>query len=224
MNIDFAGQRVKMVDCQVRTTDVTNLPIITAMLEVPREEFVPDRFRAFAYIDEDVPLKDARRGAVGRYLMESSPFAKLVQLADITPSDVILDVGVASGYSAAVLSKLCSQVIALESDAELATAAGETLARLGYDNVAVVEGELKDGYAKAGPYDVIVFEGAVERTPDAFFEQLKDGGRLVVVEGVGNAARANVYTKSGQNSSARHAFNAAIKPLPGFEVGHSFEF
>ena len=224
MTIDFAGQRVKMVDGQVRTTDVTDLRIIAAMLDVAREEFVPNRYRQFAYIDEDVPLKDARRGEPGRYLMEASPFAKLLQLADISAGDIVLDVGCASGYSAAVLSQLCGQVIALESDSELAAQATATLSRLGCDNVAVIEGPLEAGYADAAPYDAIVFEGAVERLPEAFAAQLKDGGRLVAVEGVGNAARANVYTKSAGALSPRHAFNAAIKPLPGFQVEREFVF
>lgn len=224
MNIDFSGLRVKMVDGQVRTTDVTDLRVISAMLDVPREQFVPERIRPFAYIDEDIPLKDARRGQVGRYLMESSPFAKMIQLAEVQASDVVLDVGTGSGYSAAVLSKLCAQVIALESDPELAAEASANLQRLGYDNVAVVEGELSRGYADAAPYDVIVFEGAIEQLPDAFSSQLKDGGRLAAVVGQGNAARTYLYTKSGANLSALHAFNAAIKPLPGFETPKAFDF
>lgn len=224
MNIDYAGQRVKMVDGQVRTTDVTDLRIISAMLDVPREDFVPQKVKGLAYIDEDIALTVAHGPDPARYLMEASPFAKLVQLADIRTGDVVLDIGCASGYSSAVLSKLAGQVIALESDSALAALATSTLEGLGCDNVAVVEGPLRDGYAAEAPYDVIFVGGAVERASEALFAQLKDGGRLVLVEGYGNAGVARLYTRSGDNVAGRGAFNAAIKPLPGFELTHEFEF
>jgi protein-L-isoaspartate(D-aspartate) O-methyltransferase len=223
MNIDFTGQRVKMVDGQVRTTDVTNLAIISALLEIPREEFVPERSKALAYIDEDILLTEPG-SAPPRYLMESSPFAKLVQLAEVSPSDVVLDVGCATGYSAAVLSRLSSQVIALESDAELISQATEKLSDLGCDNVAVVEGALQDGYPGEAPYDVIVLEGSVGAVPQALLDQLKEGGRLVAVEGYGNAGKARIFLKTGSRIAGRYAFNAAIKPLPGFEIVRGFEF
>ncbi|MBX3596164.1 MAG: protein-L-isoaspartate O-methyltransferase [Rhizobiaceae bacterium] len=223
MNIDYSGQRVKMVDGQVRTTDVTDLAILDALLEIPREEFVPEKSRALAYTDEDIELKRAP-GQAGRFLMESSPFAKLLQLAEIGKSDVVLDIGCATGYSAAVLSRLSGQVIALESDPELAKHAAETLGTLGCDNVAVVEGNLRDGYPAEAPYDVIVIEGAVSSVPETLVDQIKEGGRLVAVEGYGNAGKARVYLKTGGKVTGRYAFNAAIKPLPGFEIARGFEF
>jgi protein-L-isoaspartate(D-aspartate) O-methyltransferase len=188
MNIDYSGQRVKMVDGQVRTTDVTDLAIISALLQIPREEFVPEKAR---------PIKR---------------------------SDVVLDVGCATGYSSAVLSRLSSQVIALESDPELARLATETLSAFGFDNVAVVEGPLPEGYPAEAPYDVIILEGSVGAVPHALHDQLKEGGRLVAVEGHGNAGKARIYLKTGAKVTGRYAFNAAIKPLPGFEIVRGFEF
>lgn len=224
MNIDYSGQRVKMVDGQVRTTDVTDLALLSALLEIPREDFVPESARPLAYIDEDIALNSGDEGAPQRFLMESSPFAKLLQLAEIRKSDVVLDVGCGTGYSSAVLSRLSSQVIALESDPALAARAGSILSAHGIDNVAVVEGALADGYAAEAPYDVIVLEGAVGFVPQALFGQLKEGGRLVAVEGYGNAGKARIYIKSDGKVAGRYAFNAAIKPLPGFEIARGFEF
>jgi len=207
-----------MVDGQVRTTDVTDSAILDAMLAVPREAFVPRARQPLAYIDEDIAV------APGRYLMEPSPFAKIIQLAEVAPGDVVLDVGCATGYSAAILSRLASSVVALECDPALAASAGETLSGLGHDNVAVVEGPLEQGYPSEAPYDVIFVGGAVDEVPDALLSQLKDGGRLVAVVGRGNAGVARVFTRSGEVISSRRGFNAAVQPLPGFLRTPAFQF
>lgn len=218
MTIDYAAQRLKMVDGQLRTTDVTNVPVLDAMITVPREEFVPAGRKALAYIDEDIEV------APGRYLMEPSPFAKLLQLAEIRSGDVVLDVGSGTGYPAAVLSKLASSVIALESDADLAAAATQTLARLDVDNVAVVEGPLEAGYPGEAPFDVIIVEGAVEEMPAQLFAQLKEGGRLVAVVGQGNTGKAMLFLKENDMVAARRGFNCAIKPLAAFHRAPTFQF
>jgi len=215
---DFSVLRTKMVDGQIRTTDVTDSAILEAMLTVPREAFVPPARQPLAYIDEDIEV------APGRYLMEPSPFAKIVQLAEVGSGDVVLDVGCATGYSAAILSRLASSVVALECDPALAASAGETLSRLGHDNVAVVEGPLEQGYPSEAPYDVIFVGGAVDEVPDALLSQLKDGGRLVAVVGRGNAGVARVFTRSGEVISSRRGFNAAVQPLPGFLRAPAFQF
>lgn len=224
MTSDFALQRLKMVDCQIRTTDVTNAPIVDAMRDIPREIFVGEHLRDFAYIDEDLLIAPAAEGRPARYLMEPSPFAKLVQLAAVRPSDVVLDVGCGTGYSSAVLSRIAAAVVALECDPELAQRARAALTELGCDNVEVVEGELTQGVASRAPYDLIMVGGAVEEIPAALVEQMKEGGRLVAVIGEGNAAEARLYVKSQGLATGRSGFNAAVKPLPGFERTPSFVF
>lgn len=224
METDYSNLRVKMVDGQIRTTDVTSIPLISAMLSVPREAFVSAKHRPLAYIDEDIEVAPASGGQPARYLMEPSPFARLVQLADVQPGDFVLDIGAATGYSSAVLSKLASSVVALESDPVLAASAASALSSLGHDNVAVVTGPLQEGYASQAPYDVIFLGGSVEQIPESLFEQLKEDGRLVAVEGRGNAGVASLFVKSNGVVASRRAFNAAIKPLPGFERAREFEF
>ena len=224
MDADYTLQRTKMVDGQLRTTDVTIVAILDAMSDIPRELFVPEEMRGLAYIDEDVRITPARGGASARYLMEPSPFAKLVQLAEVSPLDRVLDVGAGTGYSSAVLSRLAASVVALECDAELAAQAQNALASLSYTNVSVVTGPLDQGHLAHAPYDVIFVGGSVERVPEPLLAQLAEGGRLVVVEGRGNAGRAQLHLRSDGVLTGRNAFNAAIKPLPGFELAHAFEF
>jgi len=220
MSVNFRELRTKMVDGQLRTTDVTDLTVLQAFLDVPRETFVEPRQRELAYIDEDIRISDAP----ARYMMEPSPLAKLIQLAEIRSGDFVLDVGAGTGYASAILSRLAGSVIALESDPSLAERATSTLSALGSDNVVVVAGPLAAGVPKQAPFDVIFVNGAVDEIPETLSSQLRDGGRLVAVIGHGNAGVARVFIKVPGGISARTAFNAAVKPLPGFEKAAAFVF
>ncbi len=224
MTSDYAEQRLKMVDGQLRTTDVSNVPLLDAMSSVPREEFVPAHLKPLAYIDEDLEIARARENRAARFMLEPSAFAKLLQLADIRAGDFILDIGSGAGYSTAILSRLGSSVVGLESDPDLATAANDTLSRLGFDNVAIVEGRLEAGCPAEAPFDVIVIEGAVDEVPDTLFDQLKDGGRLVTVVGQGNSADATLFLKEEGAVARRRAFNAAVRPLVEFAREPLFQF
>ena len=223
MGQDFNELRRAMVDSQVRTSDVTDLAIIEAMLTVPREAFVPAAMRPFAYIDDDILLNEGAEEP--RYLMDPAPFARLVQLADIDPSDLVLDVGCGMGYSSAILSRLGGAVIALECDDGLAARANDVLVREGFDSVAVVNGPLEKGLPGEGPYDVIFMGGAVDAVPGTMLDQLRPGGRLVVVEGQAMSGFAYLYIRDDEGVlSRRRAFNVFAKPLPGFGKAPEFVF
>lgn len=217
--IDFPELRTKMVDGQVRPNDVTDLRIIDAMGEVAREDFAPDGQKPLAYLDRDLPLGDGR---TPRVLIQPMILARLLQHAGVGPTDKVLEVGSASGYGAAVLSRLAGSVVALEEDAALAAVARRQLA--GLANVAVVEAPLAGGVPNAAPFDVILFNGAVAVFPEAIAGQLARGGRLLFVEGEGNAARAKLYTRSEAGVSGRVLFNASLPVLPGFRPAEAFAF
>lgn len=220
--INYEAQRIKMVDNQVRTTDVTSYSVLSAFLTVPREKFVPEGSKALAYVDADIQLDVAKPGVDGRFLTHASPLAKLLQLASVTRDDHVLEVGAGTGYVSALLALLAGSVVALESDADLAEAARANTAD--YGNVKVVTGNLEAGAASEGPFDLIFINGAVEQVPEALFQQLKDGGRLVSVVGAGNSSRAQVFSKERGAVAAAPAFNTAVKPLPGFRKAAEFQF
>ncbi|MBL8573192.1 MAG: protein-L-isoaspartate O-methyltransferase [Hyphomicrobiaceae bacterium] len=217
--VDYAIARTKMVDNQLRTNDVTDHAIIDALLEVPRELFVPEAQKPLAYIDEDLPL-----GSGDRYLMKPHVFGKLMQAAEIKPTDRVLIVGAGTGYSAAVMSRFTTNVVALESDATLAATARALLANVAAANIAVETGSLLAGCPAKGPYDVILVEGAIESIPPSLTAQLREGGRLIAIEGTGRAGRAMILNRVGADVSGRLAFNAAAKPLPGFAKPREFVF
>jgi protein-L-isoaspartate(D-aspartate) O-methyltransferase len=216
--IDFEAARAKMVDNQVRTTDVTSHSVLQAFFSVDREGFVPEKSKPLAYIDTDIEL------VPGRYLMEASPLAKLLQMAAITKDDRVLEVGTGTGYVAALLSKVADSVVALESDEALAGQATENLASRGCGNVKVVVGGLEEGYASEAPYDVIFVNGAIEDVPAALLDQLGEGGRLVAVIGYGNAAQAKLLLQERGAISQSSYFNLSVKPLPGFRKAKDFVF
>jgi protein-L-isoaspartate(D-aspartate) O-methyltransferase len=222
---DLSLQRHNMVESQVRPSDVTDRRILRAMADIPREAFIEPERRALAYLDIDLPI--SARGALstpGRAMLAPRTFAKLVQLAAIEPTDIVLDVGCATGYSTAILSRLAQTVVALENDPKLAAEATRTLQSLGVDNAAVVEGPLNAGYPSEGPFDVIVVEGAVSEVPAALLGQLNDGGRLVAILADRVPSRGAVWRRTGTTTAHRDAFDAAAPILPGFEKKPGFVF
>jgi len=216
--MDYAAARRNMVENQIRTNRVTDPLIIDAMAELPRELFVPEHLRGIAYVDEDVPIGG------GRYMTEPLATALLLQAAEIGPEDVVLDVGCGLGYTAAIIARMASTVVALESDPTLAAEATQVLHDLEMDTVAVVEAPIPAGYPKQAPYDVIVFEGAVSSIPAPFRDQLAEGGRMVAVIGSGGRGKGTRFLRAGGVISQEEVFDAAVPVLPGFEATPTFTF
>lgn len=219
---DIAEQRKNMVESQIRPSDVTDRRIIRAMLEVPREQFVPNHLKPIAYMDEELPLTRVAPGGSPRVLLAPRTIAKMIQLADIGATDIVLDIGCATGYSAALIGKLAETVVALESDDELAATAGKTLDDLAFDNVAVVSGPLAAGYLDEGPYDAIFISGRIEDMPASLLDQLKDGGRLVAIEGPEHCSKAVLWRRVGAKFDSQEEFAAGAPLVPGFEKVPSF--
>ena len=208
---DFSLARRAMVDNQLRPEGVTDRAVLAAMGSVERERFVPESARALAYFDRPLKLAKDRAmmppAALGRLLSELAP----------QPGERALIVGSGTGYSAALLREIGVDVIALESDEALAAAAGAA-------GVETVSGELSNGWAKGGPYDLMLLDGAVEEVPPALVKQLREGGRLagaVVDRGV---TRLVIGRVSGGALGLRTLADADVDHLPGFERPRAFTF
>ena len=215
---DSATARRMMVDGQVRTADVTNADLISAMLEVPRECFVPPAMATLAYADTDLDIGG------GRALLKPMVLARLIQAAQVHGSDHVLDVGCGLGYSSAVLSRVAGSVIAQEQDPALADGAREALAAVGAANVNVVNGPLFEGCRAAAPYDVILLNGASEIIPEVLGTQLKPDGRLACIFGRPPLAKAMLFRLAEDRLVGRWIFDATAPVLPGFVAPPAFVF
>ncbi len=221
--MDFAEARKNMVDGQILVNDVTDRRILKAMLDIPREIFVPAQNRSLAYMDTSVPLGTGNP-VHARKMMAPMVLARLLDLAEIRESDIVLDIGCATGYSTAVLAHIAESVVGLEQDEALGQAATRNLAELGVDNAAIVSGPHRQGYASEGQYDVIILEGKVPEVPQSLFAQLKDAGRLAVILESGPIGQAVLFRRIKDSVSNWPGFDCDAPYLPGFEQEETFSF
>jgi protein-L-isoaspartate(D-aspartate) O-methyltransferase len=218
-SFDFAAQRRIMVDSQVRTFDVTDLALQAAMYEIPRERFVASESVPLAYADRTVLSAGGRR-----MLLAPMVIARMIQAAGLKGSDKVLDVGGGAGYGAALIARLAGAVVALEVEPGLTAAARAALAGIGETKVTCVTGALEEGHAAAKPYDAIIVEGCIEVTPSALLGQLRDGGRLIAIDGSSGAPNVVRFERIGADVSVRPLFDAGGPVLDGFRRPAAFVF
>ncbi|MGA3340614.1 MAG: protein-L-isoaspartate O-methyltransferase [Methylocella sp.] len=221
-----ARHRRTMVDCQIRTFDVTDQPLLARMLEVPREDFLPPELAPLAYSDTGLQVKT---GGERRTLLPPLVLARLIQGAGVRSADKVLDVGAATGYSSALLAGLAGRVVALESDPSLYNELRSNLDAFGLVKVESVLAPLSEGAPKEAPFDVIFINGAIEANLDALFAQLKDGGRLVALKPLsgdltGRASKAVRYEKIDGGIGYRVLFDASAPILDAFRRDEQFTF
>ncbi len=216
--MDFAAARHNMVESQIKPNRVTDTLVMDALAELPREKFVPKALQGIAYVDEAIDIGG------GRHLMETWVLARLLQTAEVQTDDIALIIGCGSGYEAAVMAYIANTVVALESDANMATQANGTLSELSIDTVAVVNGGLVQGYSRQAPYDVIFINGAVPEIPERLSSQLAEGGRLVAIVGEGAYGKGTLVTRYNDVITSRVVFDAGTPTLPGFEQDSHFSF
>jgi len=213
---DFAQRRTMMVDTQVRPNDVTSYPVIEAMLNVPREQFVPETLRDVAYAGHNIEL------GAGRVLFEPRTLGKMMEVLDLQSGDLVLNIAGGYGYTAALIARIAQAVVAVEEDAAMAAEAQARLADQDIFNAVVVTGPLSEGYPSQAPYDAILIEGAVEEFPAALADQLRDGGRVTALFREGNLGTVSIGRKVDGRINWRFAFHAEAPVLPGFRKVQGF--
>jgi protein-L-isoaspartate(D-aspartate) O-methyltransferase len=217
--MDYARARLNMVENQLRPNRIDDPRLVSAMLEVPRERFVPKALAGVAHTDEDLRLPN------GQYLIEPLALARLIQGAQVAPQEVVLVLGCATGYASAVLARLAATVILMVPDATAAARLEPLLDELGADNVVVTVGDDPSaGHPSQAPFDVILLTGSVDTVPPALLGQIGEGGRLVAVVAGERVGRGVLFTRLHGIIGRRTLFDARIPRLPGVPAPQTFAF
>jgi protein-L-isoaspartate(D-aspartate) O-methyltransferase len=215
----YEAARANMIERQLQPNKVTDERVINAFASIRRELFVPERLRAIAYSDTDLPLGN------GRYLMAPMVAARLLQAAEIGRNNNALVVGAGVGYEAALISLLGRSVVALEQDDELARQGRAALVEHRIANVNFIEDPQTQASRMRAAYEVVLFGGAVAEIPPEISTQLAEGGRmLAVIKADNGPGRATLTTRSGGLLAARVMFDAATPLLPGYARKPAFVF
>ena len=173
----FAELRERMVQRQIEGRGIFEQLILDAFRDVPREEFVDEGQRKWAYDDHPLPIE------AGQTISQPYIVALMIQAAEIEPGDKVLEVGAGSGYAAAVMSRIAREVVGIERQHDLVEVARERLHRLGYDNVRIVEGDGTRGCPDEAPFDAVLAAASGSHVPQPLIDQLSSGGRLVMPVG-----------------------------------------
>jgi protein-L-isoaspartate(D-aspartate) O-methyltransferase len=179
--------RINMVKQQLRTNDVLNESILHLYDLVPRHQFVPEQYAAFAYSDMQIPLGH------GQKMLTPLEESIILQALELTGKETILEVGTGSGFFTALLSKLCKKVISIDCFADFTSAAASKLKAHHCDNVELITGDASRGWLEKAPYDVVIFTGAFERITQTQKLQILPGGKLVSIEGKSPIMQARLY-------------------------------
>jgi protein-L-isoaspartate(D-aspartate) O-methyltransferase len=226
MNIELA--RFNMIEQQIRPWEVLDPQVLSLLAMVRREDFVPPRHRALAFVDTQVPLLDGAEGAEGACMLEPKVEARLLQELQVQRHEKVLEIGTGSGFMAALLSHRAMQVTTLECRAPLARMARESLRRNGVGNVTVLDVSAEDGVRGLpgqAPFDVILLSGSVAEVPAALLAQLKVGGRLAAVVGDLPIMQARLYTRAGEQAwSDVDLFDTVAPRLEAFPEHARFAF
>ncbi|XDZ66893.1 protein-L-isoaspartate O-methyltransferase [Alphaproteobacteria bacterium LSUCC0684] len=216
----FEDRRRLMVESQLRTNKVTDIRVLEAFEEVPREKYVGRDTADLAYIDEDLMLDG------GRFILEPMVFARMVQALELKPADIVLDLGAALGYSTAILSRFVQSVVGIESHEEIAARGQSNLIESGVDNAVVLHADLTEGFRAESPYNAIIIEGSVSTVPDAVLGQLAEDGRCVTIlrDAPNGPGRVVKYVRAGNSFAHSVLFDAYSPFLPEFATEKGFDF
>ena len=211
-----------MIDGQLKPMGINDEIILQAFKDVPRELFIDEEKSSLSYHEGNILIKD------NRWLLSSMIIARLINCVSISNEDIILEIGSCSGYTTAILEKLCSLVVGVESDKKLRDIANNALAKIGANSAIIVDGNHKEGNIKSSPYDKIFIFGSVPSIPDTLFNQLSDKGSLITIikdqNNPKSCGKAVVFKKNKDIISSSKVFDVEIPFMDGFDIEESFSF
>jgi protein-L-isoaspartate(D-aspartate) O-methyltransferase len=220
MNTELA--RHNMIEQQIRPWQVLDPGVLSLLAAVRREDFVPAKRKALAFVDMQVPLLDEPGGPC---MLEPKVEARLLQDLHVQHHERVLEIGTGSGFMAALLAHKAQEVTTLEINPELAATASANLKRAGLSRVQVVQADGSQGTPQGAPFDVILLSGSVAVVPKTLLNALKVGGRLAAIVGQLPIMRARLYTRTGEASwSEVDLFDTVAPRLSGFEEPEKFKF
>ena len=207
----FPAARRRMVERQLRRRGIEDERVLAAMAEVPREEFVPETLRDRAYADSALPI------ASEQTISQPWIVAAICQALELEGSELVLEVGTGSGYSAAVLALLADHVVSIERHETLARTAREALRRFGADNVELLVGDGSLGVPERAPFDAIACHATAPAPPAALLAQLVDGGRLVLPLAARDADMLTLLRRRSESYERETISPCRFVPLIGEE-------
>ncbi len=208
MDVNLEQARFNMIEQQIRPWEVLDQGVLDLLMRVPREDFVPPRYRNLAFADMNIPIGH------DQVMMAPKVEARLLQALDVQPDDVVLEVGTGSGYLTALLAHLGRHVYSVEIFEDLSAAAGERLAAHGLDNVTLDTGDAARGWSRHGPYDVIVLTGSVPVLEETWKRDLAPDGRLFAIVGEPPVMNARLVTRVAENEwASEDLFETLLPPL-----------
>ena len=221
MNNDIA--RFNMIEQQIRPWEVLDGQVLSLLSVVKREDFAPMAHKALAFVDMEIPLKDASQQ--GQVMLAPRVEARFLQNAAVQSTDKVLEIGTGSGYMAALLAHQAASVISFELDPTLALQARANLQAAGVHNVEVRQADGCQGAPAEGPFDVIMLSGSVPDVPQVLLNQLSIGGRLLAVVGEDPVMRARVITRTAdQQWQTSEPWDTVAPRLQGFPEHNRFSF
>ena len=205
---EFEALRERMIERYIVARGIDNAALIAAFRTIPREAFVSAGFETAAYADAPLPIGS------GQTISQPYIVALTIDSAEIGPDDKVLEIGAGSGYAAAIIGKVAREVIAIERHGELARLASKRMAKLGYDNVRIIEGDGTGGLPEEAPFDAIVAAASGSHVPQVLLDQLKPGGRIVMPLGDPGAIQQLVKVTKREEGALDRENLGAVRFVP----------
>ena len=216
--MDYEVARANMIEQQIRPWNVLAMQTLNALGNIRREEFVPQEFQDLAFADVKIPLP------CDEQMLEPKLSARMMESLDLNVHDKVLEIGTGSGYLTALMASVCGSVHSVEIHEELNSLAARNLGMAGLQNITLDVGDGHDGWGENGTYDAILVSGSLPMVSDNMLAKLKDGGRMVAIEGHDPAMEVVRYTKTGQGVERVSLFETVVQRLRNVSGPAEFEF